>query len=102
MEDNSEEIMEKILQADSDTYVIFYKEGCPFCDKARQKLRESDVKFKAYDINGDIRGKIHLLKVLNEHKDKTNFDSSHTTVPIVFYNKIFIGGSDKLIPLLIK
>lgn len=102
MEEVDKQIIAKILEADPDTWIIFYREGCPYCDRARDKLRTSEVKYKAYDINKDIGGKNVLLKALTDHKDEINFDTTHTTVPIVFYNKIFIGGSDKLIELLNK
>lgn len=90
-------ILDKITNNNHDTYIIFFKESCPYCNRALHTLRESNVKYKGYDIN-KINGNTHrLLELFNKHKDLIQFDSSHETIPIIFFNGIFIGGYDQLL-----
>ena len=96
MTTRNKKILSKILESESDTFIIFYKKSCPYCMIALKKLRETNSKYKGYDIN-KIGGTDILLKVFNEHKNELDFNSSHQTIPIIFYNKKFIGGCDELI-----
>ena len=89
-------IIDKIINNNPDTYVIFFKKTCPYCVNALNKLRQSHVKYKGYDINaidGDVQ---RLLELFIKHKDQIKFDPNHKTIPIIFYNGVFIGGQDKL------
>ena len=89
-------IIKKIVNVESDTYIIFFVEGCPYCDKARELLKENRVRYKGYDINTIDGGMPELLRVLVAYKDLINFDPKHITKPIIFYNKKFIGGKTEL------
>lgn len=95
-------ILDKILNAANDTYVIFYVNSCFYCRNALELLRKSSVQYKGYDIN-QIEGNMgFLLGVLNKNAEKIGFNSSHRTKPIIFYNKKFIGGYDKLVEFMKK
>ncbi len=90
-------ILEKILNSAPDTYIIFFKKTCPFCIRTLDKLRKSKLNYKGYNIDS-INGKTpRLLDLFIKHKDKINYDPNHSTIPIIFFNKKFIGGYDKLI-----
>jgi len=88
-------IIDKILYADKDVFVIFYVEDCPYCNSARELLKESGVKYKGYNID-KLGGLQHLLKIFNKYGDEIKFNSNHHTKPIVFYNNKFLGGCDDL------
>lgn len=92
----NKKILIKILEADPKTYIIFYREHCPYCDMARSALRKSKFAYKGYDIS-NVGGLVPLLKLFNEHSNEIGFDIRHYTVPIIFYNRKFIGGSEELI-----
>ena len=96
MSDQVNPIIKKILDAEPDTFVIFFVEECPYCQKALWLLRKNEVKYKGYNIH-DIEGDMpELLRVLNENSDVIDFNKLHRTKPIIFLNKTFIGGSDSL------
>ena len=89
-------IINKILTADDNTYVIFFVYECPYCRRALEMLRKYNIKYKGYNIN-DIKGGMpELLQVLNSNAEIIGFNTSHRTKPIIFLNKKFIGGSDDL------
>ena len=88
-------ILDKILYADPDTYVIFYVSTCPYCQGALNLLRNKRVKYKGYNINDIKGGMTELLSVLNR-SDRISFNPNHQTKPIIFLNKKLIGGYDDL------
>jgi glutaredoxin len=89
-------ILAKITEAEPDTYIIFYKETCPYCRNALQILRESGVHYKGYNINKIGQTQL-LLDLFNQNKNKLGFDPAHRTIPLIFYNGKFIGGRDELV-----
>lgn len=97
---SEQKIIEKIVQANPGTYVIFFIYGCPYCEKALSLLRNSNVVYKGYNINEIKGGMEYLLMILNKHKDQLYFDPSHKTKPIIFYNGKFIGGFSELSKIL--
>tara|TARA_B100000287_G_C20329977_1_gene661307 strand:+ start:353 stop:592 length:240 start_codon:yes stop_codon:yes gene_type:complete len=73
-------------------YVLFMKEECPYCVKARQLLEEKDQNFKIVSFEPDQES------VLTEIKDAYDWP----TVPMIFQidddKKInFIGGYSDLV-----
>jgi len=89
-------IIKKIMNADPDTFIIFYVPECPYCRQALELLRKSNVKYKGYIIDKIPGGMPELLKVLIAHKDLINYDITHHTKPIIFYNHKFLGGANEL------
>ena len=88
--------IKKIIDADPDTYIIFYVPECPFCRRALELLREKKVSYKGYNIH-DIKGGMpRLLEMINKYADWFAFDKKHRTKPIIFKNKKFLGGADQL------
>ncbi|MDR2831461.1 MAG: glutaredoxin 3 [Rickettsiales bacterium] len=68
--------------------VIYVKQHCPFCKKAKELLDEKGVKYEEIDVlkNSDS---------FNDIKSKYNV----RTVPQIFINDKHIGGCDKLMDL---
>ena len=98
MSDQVNPIIKKILDAEPDTFVIFFVEECPYCQKALWLLRKNEkVKYKGYNIHDIEGGMPELLKVLNANADIIGFNEYHRTKPIIFLNKKLIGGCDSLI-----
>lgn len=80
-------------------YTIFFEKGCPYCDKALSILRSSNVIYKGYDLSTISGGKDNVLNSLNNislDKNSKNKIKNHTTKPIIFYKKKFIGGYSEL------
>lgn len=89
--------IKKITDANPDTFVIFFVDECPYCQRALALLREKKVAYKGYNIH-DIKGDMpKLLEVLGENYESIGFNKNHRTKPIIFYNKKLIGGYDKLV-----
>lgn len=76
-----------INKATKDMFTLYILPGCPYCKKAISLLRRNNYKFTAYDISNDKAKVIAKLRPVI---------GSHNTVPIIFYNKRFIGGFDSL------
>jgi len=85
-------IIEKIINVKPDTYIIFFVNTCPYCQRAISLLNDHKVRYKGYDIDTIDGGMPKLLEVLNKYKNLLNFNPDHKTKPIIFFNKKFIGG----------
>ena len=95
-----EKILNKIMNAETDVYVIFFDYGCRYSENALELLRKSNVKYKGYQI-ADIQGGLtELTNILAKNSDKMNYDISHKTKPVIFFNRKFIGGYTELNNLL--
>lgn len=62
---------------------IYSKDGCKYCELAKQFLKEKNIEFEALIPEGD---EINSLKFKNNWK----------TFPFIFINKQFIGGYQEL------
>jgi glutaredoxin len=83
-----------------DYYIVYTKDGCPYCDRAIGKLREQNQLFMVGNLT-------HHPELLDEVKKQNQM----TTVPIVQYvvhkkepwaekpvpHPMLVGGSDELI-----
>ena len=83
-----------------DYYIVYTKDGCPYCDKAIGTLREKKEPFMV----GDLTHHSELLEAVKEQNQMT-------TVPIVQYivhrqipgheqpipHPMLVGGSDDLV-----
>ena len=63
---------------------IYGRDGCPFCHKAVVLADKYCIPFKYYDVHEYPNYKSFLKGKAAEHK----------TVPVIFWNGKFIGGSD--------
>jgi glutaredoxin len=89
-------IIRKIIEADDDTFIIYYRNGCPYSMRALSLLTGLNMRFKGYDVSKINGEKNNLLKNLRTYSSKIAYDPSHTTVPIIFRNGVFIGGCREL------
>lgn len=77
------EIIRKELEKNPSFMVV--KPSCPSCNMAKALLKKNGVEFQ--EINY-----AQALDLVNEIKEQ----KEHMTFPMIFLNKKFIGGYDKL------
>jgi glutaredoxin len=88
---------------DNKHYIYIYgKKDCPYCIAAEQLMKENNFDYKYYKIedlikNGFIKDNIDFINKINKFIGK-----QYKTVPMIFINKIFIGGYDKFLELIEK
>lgn len=68
------------------SFTIFYKEGCPFCERAENHFNAFNLNYNKYVLNQDF----------SPAEFKHTFGEG-ATYPQVFYKKHHIGGSDDTI-----
>lgn len=90
-------ILKKIIEADPNTYIIFYVKECPYCKSALDLLRSKKLNYKGYLIDDIVGGMGTLLKNLRDNAQLVEFDKSHETKPIIFLGGKFIGGYTELL-----
>ena len=75
---------------------IYYKPECPYCQNAINLCKRNKVKYELHNVftYGGKSNVISSLFLNNYLKSK-----SDTTVPIIFNNGKYIGGSAELIKL---
>jgi glutaredoxin len=78
----------------TDSWIIYTKEGCPFCVKAKNLLKLYKQNYMIIEID-PIDGK----RVFNGMKDKIG---DYQYFPVIFFNDKFIGGYSQLTLLLPK
>lgn len=90
-------IINKIISADANTYVIFFAYGCSYSEKALNFLRKNNLTFKGYNIDS-IKGSLEkILGIFKQNAQLINFDINYRTKPLIFINGKFIGGYNELI-----
>jgi len=65
-------------------YVIYGRDGCPFCTEALEIIRNTGEEYEYRDTRRDPKAKAFLD------------DSGFRKVPQIFHNQKHIGGCDKL------
>lgn len=93
-------VIDKIINSEPNTYIIFFVYECPYSMMALDLLRKSGSKYKGYNINAVKGGMAKLLETFNNNSENINFNKNHKTKPIIFFNKKFIGGYDELSKIL--
>jgi glutaredoxin len=81
-------------------YVIFGKSDCSYCKNTIKLLNINKMKYKYYPIDNFYNLFFSVLIKLGNMCPILNIDSSHKTVPVIFYKKQFIGGYTDLKKLL--
>jgi glutaredoxin len=71
----------------SDLWIIYYKAGCPWCEKAEQFLIKNN--FKPKMIDGVNNEKLKSLMKKQGHENYTYW-------PKIFLNGVFFGGYSDL------
>lgn len=89
-------IINRILRAPRDVFIIFYVDTCPYCRNALNFLRQRNYSYKAYDIDRIDGGMYTLLNALNQDAYLVDFDTRHRTKPLIFLNGRFVGGYNEL------
>lgn len=71
-------------------YTIYSKSECIFCDKAKLLLRDYECTIIDCDdyITNNKTDFLDFVKVI--------CNMEYTTVPVIFYNGLFIGGYSEL------
>lgn len=68
---------------------IYTWSRCPFCQRAKNLLRQKQVDFIEYCIDGDEEARMKMAQRAN----------GRTTVPQIFIDGVHIGGCDDLYQL---
>lgn len=90
------QIVNKIITAPSDVFIIFYSPSCIYSMMALNLLRKSNFKYKSYNID-KIRGNMSTVKsMLSQNYALINYNLGHNTKPVIFYNRKFLGGYSNL------
>ena len=63
---------------------VFSRDGCPYCARAKGMLHDADIQFEELVLNRDF------------HESTIRAVSGRTTVPQIFINGEYIGGSEEL------
>jgi glutaredoxin-like protein len=63
---------------------VFSRDGCPYCVRAKGLLHDADIQFEELVLNRDF------------HESTIRAVSGRTTVPQIFINGEYIGGSEEL------
>lgn len=73
--------------------IIYGKEMCEYCDKAKEVCRQYGIEFKYFPVDDRFVGEANLLD-LKEQLIKEN--RTVKTVPVIWDRKRFIGGYNEL------
>ncbi len=68
---------------------IYTWSTCPFCVRAKELLKQKNVEFTEYCLDGDRKGKIKMSARAN----------GRTSVPQIFIDDQHIGGCDDIYAL---
>lgn len=66
--------------------VIYTKDNCPYCDRAKRLLKSKNYAFEEIDLTHDAQGRVALVEKAGGQK----------TVPQIFINDSHIGGCEDL------
>jgi glutaredoxin 3 len=69
-------------------YIIYSKEGCPYCISAKELLKSNRINFKEIKVTDS-----NIKKIYKKIDTKTN---NYRYFPIIFKNNVFIGGFSDL------
>ncbi len=67
---------------------IFWKEGCPHCQKAKEYLTARNIPYQSYNITEDAH--LRMLSI---------YLSGSQTVPQIFFNTEHIGGASDMLAI---
>lgn len=73
----------------SDQNIIYIKETCPYCAKAKQLLQQKNISFE----------EVSLISHPERRQEMIEKSGGRTTVPQVFLQGKHIGGCDDLFAL---
>jgi len=70
------------------TAIIYTKDNCPYCFKAKNLLEKMKIKYQEISLNHD-----------KELHEKLMGQTGQTTVPYIYVNNEFVGGFTDLLEL---
>ena len=71
-------------------YQVFGRLSCNYCQQSKKLLDKYNLAYEFYDLQEPEVAAIYVKKF------RPMVPVTHTTVPVIFYNKIFIGGFTEL------
>lgn len=77
----------------SNRYVIYSRDDCPWCVKAKDLLELHNLPYTEYKLGVHFTRDTLAEKLLKE-------DVTALTVPQIYYNGKYIGGHDRLVQYL--
>lgn len=78
-------------------WVVYGKKNCSFCVNACSWFELNQISYRYYDIDKFISEKrIQNINEVYEYLGKKRI-KNHKTVPLIFYNGVFIGGYTDLL-----
>lgn len=86
----SENINNFSLPKEDKNFRIYGASWCPYCNKARELLDDKNIPYIYYDIEDLKLNKQELQKKLRP------WIGDYSTIPIIFYGDMFIGGFSSL------
>jgi glutaredoxin len=90
-------ILNEIINAPSNFFIIFTSKKCIFCTRAKELLSYNNCVGLDYDIEDCIPGGIKgLFQFLKENSKLLKFPKKYNTIPIIFVNHKFLGGFEEL------
>lgn len=80
------------VPTEDDQFTVYTANWCPSCSKAKTYLENSSFQVKYYNIEdyGTVQDGIKALRKHSKSMKK------QTTIPIIFYRNILIGGYQEL------
>ncbi len=73
---------------DAQRVVVYSKDGCPYCVRAKELLTSKNIKYQVIDVTGK-----------QEEREALHERTGSKTVPQIFIDDVFIGGCTELIKL---
>lgn len=77
-----------------DSMIIFSRENCDYCERAKGLLMRKSIKFKVKSLENDYDG--NKSKFREAIAEKMPEGQEFSTVPQIFMGKKYIGGYNEL------
>jgi glutaredoxin len=84
--------LKKIFDTHNNKYIIFGTNYCIYCQESKKLLKKNKINFIFIDIHQNPKLFFNLIKEFCKKNKSYQFDQNHKTIPVIFYNKNFIGG----------
>ena len=82
--------------------IVFGLLNCMYCKKTIEILKKNNINFRYYPIDKYFKLFFKILQKLNELYPNLNINTSHKTVPVIFYKKKFVGGYNEISKIIIR
>jgi len=90
----AEDVIAKINESKGQNkYIVLFIHGCQPSKNAMTLLNGAQKQYERFDVQ-PFRS--DLFALLNKHASEYQFNTSQTSVPVIFFSGIFIGGYDEL------